>query len=152
MKAASIGATLILLAREWAAEEAFLATINQLSPNKTDVGVELTRNSLLHLFNDRNVGHDGAAMIVVHDVAVPWIQCTRIHFPLMDIPGVHKKGLRHHSAASASTLTKSLLVVVSQETRQISAFHRGKRYLNLEDEAVRDKVRRFMCDLPLGGS
>jgi diadenylate cyclase len=93
------------------------------------VGVEL----LLSLFFPNSPMHDGAVIIrgdrVVAAGAV---------LPLAEAAGVgHSLGTRHRAALGITEQTDAVVVVVSEETGQISIAHNGRMVRNLDEAKLR---------------
>ncbi len=96
------------------------------------------RNELLDtIFWPGTALHDGAVVIQSDRIAAA--ACL---FPLTDNPDVSKRlGTRHRAAIGLSEETDAIVVVVSEETGEISLASGGTLLKGLEPEAFEDRLR-----------
>lgn len=147
MAAANVGGTLIIPALQSASETIFYSDITK---RQNVIGKPLTKGSLLRLFSTRRDGHDGAVIVDVFGKPTPWIRSSQHHLPYdssRSTGTVANRGLRHNSAAYASTLTNSMIIVVSEERGDISVFLDGVNYSALSADELSAKFRSFVCNI-----
>lgn len=151
MAAAHVGATVIIPALPSASEDKFFSAI---STHQHIINKELIQNSLSRLFATRRTGHDGAVIIDVFGYAEPQIRSSRHHLPYdatkFNHP-VENRGLRHNTAAYASSLTDSLIIVVSEEHGTVSVFRSGSRFLSLTPMELTEKIHSFVSEFAMTG-
>ncbi|KAH7716011.1 Protein LYS-4 [Aphelenchoides avenae] len=145
LKEAFIGATMVFPALPSAFDIQFY---NNIARHQRVESRPLKKGDLLRLFVERRKGHDGAAVIDLFGYADPWIRSSRHQLPYdPSAPTiVANRGSRHNSAAYASSLTKALIVVVSNEAGTVSVFQNGDRYMNLSTEELLAKMDSFLRD------
>jgi diadenylate cyclase len=100
----------------------------------------ISKRLLLSIFNKTSPLHDGA-VIVVGDR----IKAARCILPVSedsDLPAF--LGLRHRAAIGISELTDCVVLVVSEETGEISVARDGKLYYNLSPLELRAKLNLYL--------
>lgn len=143
MAAAYVGGTIIIPAPRSPSEDRFFGDLAQ---RQHAVNCALTKDSLLRLFATRHVGHDGAVIVDVLGLQVPWIRSSRHHlnYHAAAFSGaVENRGLRHNSAAYASTVSDSLFIVISEEHGTVSVFHNASQYVGISEEELFARIRQF---------
>ncbi|AMJ64180.1 diadenylate cyclase CdaA [Hymenobacter sp. PAMC 26628] len=89
---------------------------------------EVSKRLLLTIFNKTSPLHDGAVI-----VANGRLQAARCILPVSDNPGVPAAlGLRHRAAIGLTEITDAIVLVVSEETGQMSLVRHGEVYRGLE--------------------
>ncbi|MCG8470150.1 MAG: diadenylate cyclase CdaA [Gemmatimonadetes bacterium] len=102
------------------------------TPLRADVSAEL----LITLFTPRSPLHDGA--VVIRGVE---IVAAGVHLPLTQYPlGDKSLGTRHRAALGLSEETDAQVIVVSEETSQISVARRGVLRRGLRPDQLRDRL------------
>ncbi len=102
------------------------------TPLRADVSAEL----LVTLFTPRSPLHDGA--VVIRGVE---IVAAGVHLPLTQYPlGDKSLGTRHRAALGLSEETDAQVIVVSEETSQISIARRGVLRRGLRPDQLRDRL------------
>lgn len=94
------------------------------------------------LFFDRNLLHDGAA--IIRGTRIVAATC---YLPLSDNPKLpHALGLRHRAAVGISEVSDAVVLVVSEETGNVSLAHGGKLYHALSKEQLKNGLVKFLSD------
>jgi diadenylate cyclase len=89
---------------------------------------------LQNIFTPYSLLHDGAAIIRGDEIVAAGAILPLTQFPVTD----KSLGTRHRAALGLSEETDALVVVVSEETGQISIAHRGKLQRNLDGQHLSD--------------
>lgn len=103
----------------------------------------VSKRLLLSIFNKTSPLHDGAVIIAGNR-----IKAARCILPVTennDVPA--SMGLRHRAAIGLSEVTDSVVLVVSEETGQISLVRNGEVYRNLAASDLRSKLNHFLFDI-----
>ena len=96
----------------------------------------ISKRLLLSIFNKTSPLHDGAVIVAGHR-----IKAARCILPVTESEDVPASlGLRHRAAIGLSEVTDSVILVVSEETGQISLVTEGIVYRNLSSSDLRSKV------------
>ena len=115
------------------------ASLSELSENGITIDAELNSYLIESIFFPKSALHDGG--VVVQDDRIVAASCL---FPLSQNPDIDKRlGTRHRAALGLSEETDALIIVVSEETGNISTASNGKlnHGLTLEKlEAALDEV------------
>ncbi len=91
---------------------------------------------LINIFEHNTPLHDGA--IIIRGDRIVSATC---YLPLSDNMGLSKDlGTRHRAAVGASEVTDALVIVVSEETGNVSAAIGGNLFRNLDAENLRRKL------------
>jgi diadenylate cyclase len=102
----------------------------------------VSKRLLLSIFNKTSPLHDGAVIISGNR-----IKAARCILPVTESDEVPASlGLRHRAAIGLSEVTDSVILVVSEETGQISLVHEGVVYRNLSASDLRSKLNQFLFD------
>ncbi len=97
---------------------------------------ELSKRLLIAIFNKESPLHDGAVLIVEGR-----IKAARCILPVSQNPSLPANmGLRHRAALGISEVTDVLVLVVSEQTGQISVVQNGKISTNLMLSEVRQRI------------
>ncbi len=106
----------------------------------------VTSQLLINIFEKNTPLHDGA--IIVRGNRVVAATC---YLPLSDNMGLSKDlGTRHRAAVGISEVSDSLTIVVSEETGNISVALRGKIFRELDQEQLREYLKKMQKDEPEG--
>jgi len=120
---------IIAIERELSLEEYIEKTGTRL---RADVSAEL----LVSLFTPRAPLHDGAVVIRGGQIVA-----GGVHLPLTQYPlGDKSLGTRHRAALGLSEETDAYVIVVSEETSQISVARRGVLRRGLRPDQLRDRL------------
>jgi diadenylate cyclase len=96
---------------------------------------------IVSLFAPYGPLHDGAVLIEGDTIIAAGVILPLTQFPVHD----KSLGTRHRAALGLSEETDSLIIVVSEETSQISLAHRGR----LERNVSLERVRQTLAGAPL---
>jgi uncharacterized protein (TIGR00159 family) len=103
----------------------------------------VSKRLLLSIFNKTSPLHDGAVII-----SQGRIKAARCILPVSENPDVPASmGLRHRAAIGLSEVTDSVVLVVSEETGQMSLVRGGEVYRNLSSADLRARLNEFLFDL-----
>lgn len=103
----------------------------------------VSKRLLLSIFNKTSPLHDGAVIIVDNR-----IKAARCILPVTESSNVPASmGLRHRAAIGLTEITDSIVMVVSEETGQISLVKDGRVYRNLAASDLRSKLNHFLFDI-----
>ncbi|TAG57338.1 MAG: TIGR00159 family protein [Cytophagales bacterium] len=105
-----------------------------------DIEAYISKRLFLSIFNKFSPLHDGAVIIVNNR-----IKAARCILPISDNPDLPAfLGLRHRAAIGITEMTESIVLVVSEETGEISIARDGKLYYNLSAIEVRNKLNLYL--------
>ena len=99
----------------------------------------LSKRLLLSIFNKYSPLHDGA--VIVYDNRIIAARCI---LPVTERDMPANFGLRHRAAIGMSENTDALIVVVSEETGQISLMRNGQLSHNLSTQELRKTINEFL--------
>lgn len=100
----------------------------------------ISKRLLLSIFNKTSPLHDGAVIIVGNR-----IKAARCILPVTennDLPAF--LGLRHRAAIGITELTDCVVVIISEETGEVSISRDGKLYYNLSPMELRSKLNLYL--------
>ena len=100
------------------------------------LNAETSSRLLSSIFNRTSPLHDGA-VIVENDK----IKAARVILPVtekLDLPPEY--GLRHRAGLGISEVTDSMVIIVSEETGQISLAENGMLQKNIQSKALKEKL------------
>ena len=99
----------------------------------------ITKRLLLAIFNKTSPLHDGAVILYKGKISA-----ARCILPVteQDIPAQY--GTRHRAAMGMSENTDTLVLVVSEETGQISVARNGALAHNLSPQEVRKRINQYL--------
>jgi diadenylate cyclase len=105
------------------------------------IGAQVTEDLLQAIFYGKNPLHDGA--LVLREDQIVAASCV---LPLTDqpliVPG-RRLGTRHRAAVGLSETTDALVVIVSEETGEISIAQGGTLFMPLTITALRERLYDF---------
>ena len=102
----------------------------------------ISKRLLLSIFNKNSPLHDGAVIIYQGK-----IKAARCILPVSEQDNLPAQfGLRHRAALGMSEATDTLILVVSEETGQMSLVRNGKLKHNLSTMEIRDKIKSFYLE------
>jgi len=123
---ARIGA-IIAIERELGLEE-------YIADQGTRIGARVSAELLVSLFSPYGPLHDGAVLIAGDTILAAGVILPLTQFPVAD----RSLGTRHRAALGLSEETDALVIVVSEETAQISLAHRGRLERDIDTERLRE--------------
>lgn len=100
---------------------------------------ELSKRLLISIFNKYSPLHDGA--VIIHKGRIKAARCI---LPVTEREVPAQFGLRHRAAIGMSEATDSLILVVSEETGQISMMKNGKVLHNLSFQEIREIINDYL--------
>ncbi|MDA8159209.1 MAG: diadenylate cyclase CdaA [Desulfobacteraceae bacterium] len=104
------------------------------------IDAKLSSGLLISIFMPGSPLHDGGAV-----VGAGRIHSARCVLPLTKSPYISKHlGTRHRAAIGLSEETDAVVVVVSEETRQISLAQHGAITTNLSEGELRNRLREIL--------
>ncbi|MGI9189884.1 MAG: diadenylate cyclase, partial [Longimicrobiaceae bacterium] len=110
----------------------------------TEVHARVSAPMLSTIFTPYSPLHDGAAVVRGDQILAAGVILPLTQFPVAD----KSLGTRHRAAIGLSEETDAIVIVVSEETSQISVAHRG----TLQRDFDRDRLARLLAakEAPLG--
>lgn len=103
------------------------------------VDAELSKRLLISIFNKYSPLHDGAVIIYKGR-----IKAARCILPVTEREVPAQFGLRHRAGIGMSEATDSLILVVSEETGQLSMMKNGKVLHNLSFQEIREIINDYL--------
>lgn len=102
----------------------------------------ISKRLLLAIFNKYSPLHDGA--VIIHNGRIVAARCILPVSDQEDLPA--QFGLRHRAAIGMSEATDTLVLVVSEETGQLSIVRGGKMHHNLSAQEVRNMINIYFSE------
>jgi len=100
----------------------------------TRINARVSAELLLSIFSPYGPLHDGATLISGDTILAAGVILPLTQFPVSD----KSLGTRHRAALGLSEETDALVVVVSEETQQISLAHRGRLERGVDSARLRE--------------
>lgn len=125
---AKIGA-IVAIQREVGLEE-------YIAEQGTRIDARISAELLVSLFSPYGPLHDGAVLVQGDKIIAAGVILPLTQFPVAD----KSLGTRHRAALGLSEETDALVVVVSEETAQISIAHRGRLERGVDGERLREAL------------
>jgi diadenylate cyclase len=100
---------------------------------------ELSKRLLVSIFNKYSPLHDGA--VIIHNGRIKAARCI---LPVTEREVPAQFGLRHRAGIGMSEATDALILVISEETGQISMAKNGKVLHNLSFQEVREIINDYL--------
>lgn len=100
---------------------------------------ELSKRLLISIFNKYSPLHDGA--VIIHKGRIKAARCI---LPVTEREVPAQFGLRHRAGIGMSEATDALILVISEETGQISMAKNGKVLHNLSFQEVREIINDYL--------
>jgi diadenylate cyclase len=107
--------------------------LDEYAETGTRIRARVAADLVLSLFAPYGPLHDGAVLIEGDTIIAAGVILPLTQFPVAD----KSLGTRHRAALGLSEETDALVVVVSEETSQISLAHRGRLARNVDLDRVR---------------
>lgn len=102
----------------------------------------ISKRLLLSIFNKNSPLHDGA--VIIHKGRVSAARCI---LPVSDLENLPAQfGLRHRAAIGMSETTDTLVLVVSEETGQMSIVRAGKIHHNMSIQEIRKMINDYFME------
>jgi diadenylate cyclase len=102
----------------------------------------LSKRLLLSIFNKYSPLHDGA--VIIKDGRIVAARCILPVTERDDIPANY--GLRHRAAIGMSEVTDVFIIVVSEETGQITTVRNGEISSNQSTKELRSAINQYLLD------
>ncbi|MCE7053222.1 diadenylate cyclase CdaA [Algoriphagus sp. AGSA1] len=103
---------------------------------------ELSKRLLISIFNKYSPLHDGA--VIIHNGKIKAARCI---LPVTEREVPAQFGLRHRAAIGMSEATDSLILIVSEETGQLSMSKNGKILHNMSFQEIRETINDYLNNL-----
>jgi diadenylate cyclase len=100
---------------------------------------ELSKRLLISIFNKYSPLHDGA--VIIHKGRIKAARCI---LPVTEREVPAQFGLRHRAGIGMSEATDALILMVSEETGQVSMAKNGKVLHNLSFQEVREIINDYL--------
>lgn len=100
---------------------------------------ELSKRLLISIFNKHSPLHDGA--VIIHKGKIKAARCI---LPVTEREVPAQFGLRHRAGIGMSEATDALILVISEETGQISMAKNGKVLHNLSFQEIREIINDYL--------
>ncbi len=108
------------------------------------IDAEVSSRLLLSIFNKYSPLHDGA--VIIHKDRIRAARCILPVSENDNLPAQY--GLRHRAAVGMSEITDTLIVVVSEETGEMSVAENGIVYKNLSGMEIRARIIEYLSSIP----
>jgi len=103
---------------------------------------ELSKRLLISIFNKYSPLHDGA--VIIHNGKIKAARCI---LPVTEREVPAQFGLRHRAAIGMSEATDAIVLIVSEETGQLSMSKNGKILHNMSFQEVRETINDYLNNL-----
>ncbi|MTI39973.1 diadenylate cyclase CdaA [Fulvivirga lutimaris] len=104
----------------------------------------LSKRLLLSIFNKYSPLHDGA--VIVHKGKIKAARCV---LPVSESDSLPAQfGLRHRAALGMSEVTDTVILIVSEETGQLSLTKNGQLFSNLSPQELRKMINEYLTAKP----
>ncbi len=114
------------------------STLDIYSQSGDIMNANTTSRLIISIFNKYSPLHDGAIIIDKENIAA-----ARVVLPVTDNPDLPPEyGLRHRAAIGISELTDAVVIIVSEETGQISIAKNGKLSKGINPEELKKHLER----------
>ncbi|WP_075351555.1 diadenylate cyclase CdaA [Algoriphagus marinus] len=100
---------------------------------------ELSKRLLISIFNKYSPLHDGA--VIIHNGKIKAARCI---LPVTEREVPAQFGLRHRAAIGMSEATDAIVLVVSEETGQLSMTKNGKVLHNMSFQEIRETINDYL--------
>lgn len=103
---------------------------------------EISSELIVNIFIPKTPLHDGAVLIRRNKIAA-----AACFLPLSQDPTLSKElGTRHRAGLGISENSDAFVVIVSEETGNISVAHKGELKVNLTPDALSKRLSKVLCD------
>lgn len=100
---------------------------------------ELSKRLLISIFNKYSPLHDGA--VIIHEGKIKAARCI---LPVTEREVPAQFGLRHRAAIGMSEATDALILIISEETGQLSMSKNGKILHNMSFQEIRETINDYL--------
>lgn len=107
-----------------------------------ELDAAISKRLLLSIFNKYSPLHDGA--VIIHNSKIKAARCILPVSEQDDLPALF--GLRHRAALGMSETTDTLILVVSEETGQLSIARNGELFHNLSPLELRKTIFNYLFE------
>ncbi len=108
------------------------------------IDAEVSNRLLQAIFNKYSPLHDGA--VIIHKDRIRAARCILPVSENDNLPAQY--GLRHRAAVGMSEITDTLIVVVSEETGEMSVAENGVVAKNLSGMEIRARINEYLSSMP----
>ena len=106
------------------------------------IDAKISKRLLLSIFNKYSPLHDGA--VIIHHGKIKAARCI---LPVTDKEDLSANlGLRHRAAIGMSEVTDTMIIVVSEETGEISSVRNGHINKNIAPPELRKLINRYLFE------
>ena len=104
------------------------------------INAEISKRLLMAIFNKNSPLHDGAVILYQRKIVA-----ARCILPISEMDNLPEQyGLRHRAALGMSEVSDTLVLVVSEETGQMSLARNGKMMHNLSTQELRVRILNYL--------
>ncbi len=108
------------------------------------IDAEISSRLLLSIFNKYSPLHDGA--VIVHNDRIRAARCI---LPVSENDNLPAQfGLRHRAAVGMSEITDTLIVIVSEETGEMSVAEHGIVKRNISGAEIKSRIKEYLTSVP----
>ena len=107
-----------------------------------EIDAIISKRLLISIFNKHSPLHDGA--VIIHNGKILAARCI---LPVSEKDDLEANfGLRHRAALGMSETTDTLILIVSEETGQMSIAKNGQLIHNLSPQEVRKNINTYLFE------
>ncbi|MEM9833919.1 MAG: diadenylate cyclase CdaA [Bacteroidota bacterium] len=107
-----------------------------------EIDAMVSKRLLLSIFNKYSPLHDGA--VIIYEGKIKAARCILPVTEQENLPA--ELGLRHRAAIGMTEITDTLVLVVSEETGQMSVVVDGEIYRNLSTKELRQRINQYILE------
>ncbi|MEM9671608.1 MAG: diadenylate cyclase CdaA [Cyclobacteriaceae bacterium] len=107
-----------------------------------EIDSTVSKRLLLSIFNKYSPLHDGA--VILYEGRIKAARCILPVTERENLPA--ELGLRHRAAIGMTEITDTLVLVVSEETGQMSVVLDGEIYRNLSAKELRQRINQYLTE------
>ncbi|MEM6841112.1 MAG: diadenylate cyclase CdaA [Bacteroidota bacterium] len=107
-----------------------------------EIDAIVSKRLLLSIFNKYSPLHDGA--VIIYEGKIKAARCILPVTEQENLPA--ELGLRHRAAIGMTEITDTLVLVVSEETGQMSVVVDGEIYRNLSTKELRQRINQYILE------
>ncbi len=107
-----------------------------------EIDSTVSKRLLLSIFNKYSPLHDGA--VILYEGRIKAARCILPVTERENLPA--ELGLRHRAAIGMTEITDTLVLVVSEETGQMSVVVDGEIYRNLSAKELRQRINQYLTE------
>ncbi|GHU93815.1 TIGR00159 family protein [Bacteroidia bacterium] len=116
------------------------ATLNHYTANSDAIGAVTSNRLLENIFFKHSPLHDGA--VIIENEIIVAARCVLPSTDQLDLPAHY--GMRHRAAIGISEASDAVVVVVSEETGDISFVEGGKIVSNISEQELRTYLEKAL--------